>query len=104
MKICISIIYSICRSGMLWDWTSWPGAHFELRTLYNFRQRLSQHMQETRINLLDQAFEKVTNAQIEVFQMKKGQQRMDSDGVWRSSSPDGARATVVEVCSAGSAS
>lgn len=53
-------------------------AHFELRTLYNFRQRLSQHMQETGINLLDQAFEQVTDAQIEAFQLKTGQQRMDS--------------------------
>ena len=31
--------------------------HFEMRTVYNFRQRLSQYMQETGINLLDQAFE-----------------------------------------------
>jgi hypothetical protein len=53
-------------------------AHFELRTLYNFRERLSQHMQETGVNLLDQAFEQVTDAQIEAFQLKTGQQRMDS--------------------------
>jgi hypothetical protein len=53
-------------------------AHFELRTLYNFRQRLSQHMQETGVNLLDRAFEQVTDAQIGAFQLKTGQQRMDS--------------------------
>jgi hypothetical protein len=53
-------------------------AHFELRTLYNFRERLSQHMQETGVNLLDQAFEQVTDAQIEAFQLKTGQQRVDS--------------------------
>ena len=53
-------------------------AHFELRTVYNFRQRLSQSMQETGGNLLDQAFEQVTDAQIEAFQLKTGQQRMDS--------------------------
>jgi len=53
-------------------------AHFELRTLYNFRQRLSQHMQETGINLLERAFEQVTDAQIKAFQLKTGQQRMDS--------------------------
>ena len=52
--------------------------HFELRTVYNFRQRLSQYMQETGINLLDQAFEQVTDAQIAAFQLKTGQQRMDS--------------------------
>ena len=52
--------------------------HFELRTLYNFRQRLSQYMQEKGINLLDQAFEQVTDAQIAAFQLKIGQQRMDS--------------------------
>ena len=34
---------------------------FELRTLYYFRERLSRYMQETGINLLDQAFEQVTD-------------------------------------------
>jgi hypothetical protein len=53
-------------------------AHFELRTLYNFRQRLSQYMQETGVNLLDRAFEQVTDAQMAVFQLKSGKQRMDS--------------------------
>jgi hypothetical protein len=52
--------------------------HFELRTVYNFRQRLSQYMQETGVNLLDQAFEQVTDEQIAAFQLKTGQQRMDS--------------------------
>ena len=53
-------------------------AHFELRTVYNFRERLSQYMQETGVNLLDQAFEQVTDAQIAAFQLKSGKQRMDS--------------------------
>lgn len=52
--------------------------HFDLRTLYNFRERLSCFMQETGINLLDQAFAQVTDEQIEAFQIKTGQQRMDS--------------------------
>ena len=52
--------------------------HFELRTVYNFRQRLSQSMQETGVNLLDQAFEQVTDEQIAAFHLKAGQQRMDS--------------------------
>ena len=52
--------------------------HFDLRTLYNFRERLSGYIQETGINLLDQAFEQVTDEQIEAFQIKTGKQRMDS--------------------------
>jgi hypothetical protein len=52
--------------------------HFELRTVYNFRQRLSKYMQETGINLLDQAFEQVTDEQIEAYGLKTGKQRMDS--------------------------
>jgi len=51
---------------------------FDLRTLYYFRERLSLYMQETGINLLDQAFEKVTDAQLKAFQVKTGKQRMDS--------------------------
>jgi len=51
---------------------------FDLRTLYYFRERLSRYMQETGINLLDQAFEKVTDAQLKAFQVKTGKQRMDS--------------------------
>ncbi|MBA4380618.1 MAG: hypothetical protein C0393_08095 [Anaerolinea sp.] len=54
---------------------------FDLRTLYYFRERLSRHMQETGVNLLDKAFEQVTNAQIVAFQLKTGKQRMDSTQV-----------------------
>jgi hypothetical protein len=52
--------------------------HFELRTVYNFRTYLSGYMQETGINLLDKAFEQVTDQQIAVYQLKTGKQRMDS--------------------------
>jgi hypothetical protein len=52
--------------------------NFELRTLYNFRQRLSRYMQETGINLLEKAFEQVTDQQIAAFQIKTNLQRMDS--------------------------
>jgi hypothetical protein len=52
--------------------------YFDLRTLYYFRERLSRHMQETGVNLLDQAFEQVTDTQIAAFQLKTGKQRMDS--------------------------
>lgn len=51
---------------------------FESRTLYYFRERLSRYMQETGINLLDQAFEQVTDKQIAAYHLKTGKQRMDS--------------------------
>ena len=51
---------------------------FELRTLYHFRERLSRHMQETGINLLDQAFEQVSDKQVAAFGIKTGKQRIDS--------------------------
>ncbi len=53
-------------------------AHFDLRTIYNFRERLSRHMQETGSNLLDQVFAQITDEQIEAYQIKTGRQRMDS--------------------------
>jgi hypothetical protein len=53
-------------------------AHFDLRTVYNFRERLSCYMQETGINLLDQVFSQVTDEQIEAYEIKTGRQRMDS--------------------------
>jgi len=59
----------------LWDIGS---GNFELRTLYNFRQRLSQHMQQTGKNLLEQVFAQVTDEQLAALQLKTGQQRMDS--------------------------
>ncbi len=51
---------------------------FEPRTLYYFRERLSRYMQETGINLLDQAFEQVTDQQLAAYHLKTGKQRMDS--------------------------
>ena len=51
---------------------------FDLRTLYYFRERLSAYMQDPGVNLLDQAFEKITDAQLKAFQVKTGKQRMDS--------------------------
>jgi len=52
--------------------------HFDVRTTYNFRQRLSQHMQETGENLLEKAFEQVTGEQISAFGLKTSDIRMDS--------------------------
>ncbi len=52
--------------------------HFDLRTMYNFRQRLSKHMRETGENLFEKTFEQVTDKQISTFALKTNQQRMDS--------------------------
>jgi len=52
--------------------------YFDLRTLYYFRERLARHMQETGENLLEQAFEQVTDEQLRAFSLKTGRQRMDS--------------------------
>jgi len=52
--------------------------HFELRTMYNFRQRLSQHMQETGENLFEQVFEQVTDEQLAAFALQTDKLRMDS--------------------------
>jgi cation transport regulator ChaB len=52
--------------------------HFELRTVYNFRQRLSRHMQQTGENLFNQTFEQITDEQLAAYALKTHQQRMDS--------------------------
>jgi len=52
--------------------------YFDLRTVYYFRERLSRYMQETGINLMEKAFEQVTDEQIRAYQLKTGKQRMDS--------------------------
>jgi len=51
---------------------------FELRTLYNFRQRLSHYNQAKGVNLLAQAFADITDQQLSAFQVQTHQQRMDS--------------------------
>lgn len=55
--------------------------YFDLRTVYYFRERLSRTMQETGINLMEKAFEQVTDEQIRAYQLKTGKQRMDSTQV-----------------------
>lgn len=54
---------------------------FDLRTVYNFRLRLSQHRAETGQDLIDQAFAQVTDEQIEAFQLQTRCLRMDSTQV-----------------------
>ena len=51
---------------------------FELRTLYNFRQRLSRYYQESGVNLLAQAFEDITDQQLAALKLATAMQRMDS--------------------------
>jgi hypothetical protein len=54
---------------------------FELRTLYNFRQRLSHYHQAHGTNLLAQAFADITDQQLLALQIDTRQQRMDSTQV-----------------------
>ena len=51
---------------------------FDLRSLYYFRERVSRYMQEKGVNLIEKAFEQVTDDQIAAYQLKTGKQRMDS--------------------------
>ena len=52
--------------------------HFELRTLYYFRQRLSKYNQEHGLNLVAKAFENITDQQMVALKVKASVQRMDS--------------------------
>ncbi len=52
--------------------------HFELRTLYNFRQRVTKHMQESGENLFEKTFEQITDEQIATFELNTDKLRMDS--------------------------
>jgi hypothetical protein len=70
---------------------------FDLRTLYNFRQRLSQYMQKEGVNLLEQAFEKVTDEQLAMFQVKTGKQRMDSTQIASNIRQHGRLQLLIEV-------
>ena len=54
---------------------------FDLRTVYNFRQRVSAHLQTHLENLIDRAFKQVTDEQLAAFQLKTGQLRMDSSQI-----------------------
>jgi hypothetical protein len=51
---------------------------FDLRTVYNFRRRVCDHMRESGENLIEQAFEQITDEQVVAFQLKTGRLRMDS--------------------------
>ena len=51
---------------------------FDLRTVYNFRSRLSEYGGETGVDLVEKVFEQVTDEQLAAFQLKTGRLRMDS--------------------------
>lgn len=51
---------------------------FEIRSLYYFRERLSRYNAEQGINLIEKAFEQITDAQIVSLKIRTGMQRMDS--------------------------
>jgi hypothetical protein len=70
---------------------------FDLRTVYNFRLRLSQSMQKAGINLLERAFEQITDAQLAQFQLKTGKQRMDSTQIASNIRQHGRLQLLVEV-------
>ena len=70
---------------------------FDLRTLYYFRQRLSQYMQKEGVNLLERAFEQITDEQLAKFQLKTGKQRMDSTQIASNIRQHGRLQLLVEV-------
>jgi len=70
---------------------------FDPRTLYYFRQRLSQYMQKEGVNLLEQAFERITDEQLAQFQLKTGKQRMDSTQIASNIRQHGRLQLLVEV-------
>jgi len=51
---------------------------FDIRTLYNFRRRISEHMQKTGENLIEEVFKQVTAEQMETYEIKTSKLRMDS--------------------------
>lgn len=70
---------------------------FDLRSLYYFRQRLSQYMQKEGVNLLERAFEQITDQQLAKFQLKTGKQRMDSTQIASNIRQHGRLQLLVEV-------
>lgn len=51
---------------------------FAIRTLYYFRERLGKYNIEKGVNILEEAFENITDAQIADLKVQTGMQRMDS--------------------------
>ncbi len=55
--------------------------YFAIRTVYEFRRRLSEHMQATGENLFEAAFAQVTDEQIEAFGVRTQELRTDSSQI-----------------------
>jgi hypothetical protein len=70
---------------------------FDLRTVYNFRRRVGRYMQESGVNLVNQAFEQVTDEQMAAFALRTGRQRMDSTQVESNIRHHGRLQLLVEV-------
>jgi uncharacterized protein (UPF0335 family) len=51
---------------------------FEIRTLYNFRERLSRYNVEKGVDLLEKTFEHIADTKIKVLKVDTGLLRMDS--------------------------
>jgi hypothetical protein len=51
---------------------------FDLRSVYNFRRRVCDHLRESGENLIERTFEQITDEQVVAFQLKTGHLRMDS--------------------------
>ena len=51
---------------------------FELRTLYNFRHRVSVYAQQSGVDLIERAFEQVTDEQMAALKLRASRLRMDS--------------------------
>jgi hypothetical protein len=51
---------------------------FAIRSLYHFRQRLSEYHQKQGVNLLEIAFETMTDGQVEQLAIRTTKLRMDS--------------------------
>jgi hypothetical protein len=52
--------------------------YFSIRTLYEFRRRLGTHMQQSGENLVEVAFEQITDEQIQALKLNTSRLRMDS--------------------------
>lgn len=52
--------------------------YFAIRTVYHFRERLSQHMAMTGENLMEQAFTQITDEQVEAVGLHTNKLRVDS--------------------------
>lgn len=51
---------------------------FDIRTLYNFRRRVADHMQKTGENLIEAVFKQVTAEQMDAYEIETRKLRMDS--------------------------